>query len=332
MNNSLDDLQKQINCLEGVFGLDNLPSIIERVEIMLSSGCDYFPNYAFPGSWNEWATYINFVYYQRSPLIWQLRHKLLAKNYTREKVGDKYVVKTYAVYDKIDDIDIDALPNSFVIKAVIGGMGRQVLIVKNKLKITQSELLKKLASFDFSHWKDSFQRLTKNRFIAEEYLEDANENGINDFKFFCSMGCVICCRVHETNKQDCLESDAKSMSFYSVPDWNFIPARQNIIGENIDKSHAINMNIKRPEKLDEMLKLAEKLAKELPLARIDLYDCNSRVLVGEITISPGHGCAPIKPAKYDFEFGSHVKFPEHKILEEWIRRDIEKYGIPNDFL
>ena len=35
----------------------------------------------------------------------------------RERVGNQYIIPTLAVWDSVEDIDIDALPNQFVLKS-----------------------------------------------------------------------------------------------------------------------------------------------------------------------------------------------------------------------
>jgi hypothetical protein len=290
-----------------------------------------FANYIFPRSLNEYVGYANSVYYTRTPLSWILRHKLLAKEYIREKIGAEHVVKTYATYDSPEDIDLDKLPNQFVIKAVIGFQGHQVIVVKDKNKITRKEILKRIAAFDYESYKWQMNRLTKNKYLAEEYLEGADGQPLEDYKFFCSMGKAICCRHHRLNEpQDDLSNittDDKIYGYYSVPDWQLYPI-QRYGHHEVDSKVAVP----RPKDMDTMLEIIKKISADLPIIRCDLYAVNGRVLVGELTYASDGGFKPIMPMKYDFLFGNSVEMPDRAEIEQMIAADIEKYGDPETFL
>ena len=53
-----------------------------------------------------------------------------AKEYIRSIVGSEYIIPSYGVWDKFEDIDFDSLPNSFVLKTTHDCGG--VVICKNK--------------------------------------------------------------------------------------------------------------------------------------------------------------------------------------------------------
>ena len=52
---------------------------------------------------------------------------------------------------------------------------------------------------------------------------------------------------------------------------------------------AVYRLIERPEKLDEMLKIAEKLSEKFPFVRVDLYCVNAKIYFGELTFFHGSG-------------------------------------------
>ena len=49
-------------------------------------------------------------------LYHSLVDKLTVKDYVAKAIGDEYVIKTLAVWDSVDEIDISNLPNQFVLK------------------------------------------------------------------------------------------------------------------------------------------------------------------------------------------------------------------------
>ncbi len=60
-----------------------------------------------------------------------------------------------------------------------------------------------------------------------------------------------------------------------------------------------SMNIKKPNKLEEMLMISRKLSKELIFSRIDLYLHNDDIFFGEITLHPESGNCPVVANSFD---------------------------------
>ena len=50
-----------------------------------------------------------------------------------------------------------------------------------------------------------------------------------------------------------------------------------------------NYKIKKPKKLKLMLKYAKLLSKEFVFIRVDLYDYNNTIYLGELTFAPNYG-------------------------------------------
>ena len=63
-----------------------------------------------------------------------------------------------------------------------------------------------------------------------------------------------------------------------------------------------------PENFREMLTLAEKLAGPFPLVRVDFYDVDGRIYVGEMTFSPGGGFNTYYD-EWDQKIGSYLTLP-----------------------
>ena len=59
----------------------------------------------------------------------------------------------------------------------------------------------------------------------------------------------------------------------------------------------------RPESLDMMIWMAERLAQDFDFVRVDLYEIDGRPLVGELTFYPMSGYLPVHPADTDLELG-----------------------------
>lgn len=73
------------------------------------------------------------------------------------------------------------------------------------------------------------------------------------------------------------------------------------------KAAPIDFTLPKPECLDEMVFVAEKLAKGLPFVRIDLYQSNKMVYFGEITFFSDSGFDSDILQETDLEWGRMIK-------------------------
>lgn len=60
---------------------------------------------------------------------------------------------------------------------------------------------------------------------------------------------------------------------------------------------------RKPDHLDEMIKVAETLGEEFEFVRVDLYDLGERVVFGELTHYPQSGSGPFGSKEEDLRFG-----------------------------
>jgi len=70
--------------------------------------------------------------------------------------------------------------------------------------------------------------------------------------------------------------------------------------------------IPRPDGFGKMLEIARRLSKDFPFVRVDFYDVNNRVYIGEMTFYPWSGCVNFKPDDFDFKLGEMFQLPEKK--------------------
>jgi hypothetical protein len=79
-------------------------------------------------------------------------------------------------------------------------------------------------------------------------------------------------------------------------DWRRLPVRLTL------DNHAPDP---RPPELDRMIALALKLAAPFEFLRVDLYLCEGRLIVGELTSYPGAGFERFIPSDFALELGAH---------------------------
>ena len=222
--------------------------------------------------------------YHRDPLMTRCADKYSVRGYVTSKGYEEILVPLYGVYDNVNEIDFEKLPNEFVLKTTNGSQTN--LICNNKLELNIEETKKNIDKW-LNIWKGKIGREwayydIKPKVICEKLLEKDEDNDIVDYKFFCFNGKVEYLNVC---KERFSESGLK-MGFY---DRNF-----NFIDINRDRycmadNYGQKLPVKQPKEFSKMLHIAEQLSKDFPHVRVDLYNIRGKVYFGELTFYDGSG-------------------------------------------
>jgi len=187
------------------------------------------------------------------------------------------------------------LPNEFVLKSVFGAGGSQVLCVKDKKKLNKEEFMRIAKKYSENVYPIPVE-YSKEKLLIEELLSDNNNyTSMPDYKFFCSFGKVAFASF-ETGSGTARAAD-KKISFYYAESWKKIPLLLRRQSVDFDS---------RPRQLNKMIELSKILSKNLPLIRVDLYECNNKVYFGELTLYSGHALSIFKPTIWDYKLGKMV--------------------------
>ena len=128
------------------------------------------------------------------------------------------------------------------------------------------------------------------RLVVEEFLTGAGSSIPDDYKFFVFHGT---CRYVQVDRG---RFDHRTQDFFTR-DWNHLP----LSGGN---PWALPP-LQEPERLGEMVVLAERLSAGTDFVRVDLYDLPDRIVFGELSSFPAGGDSPFYPQSYNAEFGGH---------------------------
>ena len=251
-----------------------------------------------PKSFNEKLQWLKL--YNRRPEYTMMVDKYAVKQYVADKIGEEYIIPTLGVWNRVEDINWDALPNQFVLKTTHGGGGGGVVVCRDKGTFNRLNACNKLqSSMDgniYISQREWPYKNVKKRIIAEQFMVDESGAELKDYKFFCFNGRVECFKVdfdrfisHKANYYD---RNAKLLPFWEV----VCPA---------DHSKVFD----KPKNFDKMLELAEILAKDIPFVRVDLYNINGKILFGEITFFPAAGMGKFEPEEWDEKLGNMIKLP-----------------------
>ena len=238
--------------------------------------------------------------YDRKPEYTDLVDKAKVKQIVGEKIGFEHIIPTIGEWERVEDIDWDRLPNQFVLKTTHGGGGCGVVICKDKSNFNKESAKKKLAeSLKSDIYKNHREWPYKNvprKIIAEEYLSSSTNSELKDYKFFCFNGEPKFIEV------DFDRFTEHKRNIYDL-EWNLLPFSMAYPRDD-------NKKIKRPAHLDQILNIARRLAKGIPLARVDVYWVNNMIYFGEITFYPDSGYGVFSSDKRDKEIGNYLKLPK----------------------
>ncbi|WP_270488392.1 ATP-grasp fold amidoligase family protein [Butyricimonas synergistica] len=218
--------------------------------------------------------------YDRNPEYTKMVDKYAVKEYVERKIGKQYVIPTLGIWDSVDEIDYDILPNQFVLKTTHGGGGGGVVICKDKSKfnkeMARKRLLQSMNADIYKTLREWPYKNVKKRIIAEQYMEDDNGE-LNDYKFSCFNGYVNDVMV-------CIDRQLHDAKFYFFDrNWKLLPL--NVRG----KAASVDFTLPEPACIGEMFEIASKLSKGLPYVRVDLYAIKGKAYFGEITFYPQSG-------------------------------------------
>lgn len=274
-----------------------------------------------PKTFNEKITYL-MINELHKPIYTKLADKYRVRKYAIELIGKKYLTEFYGVYKKWHHINFSKLPKQFVIKVNHNSGG--VYIVRDKNKFLDSENIGatndttngsysgtntptneyKRVEKKFKEWlKENFYysgrekqyKKIKPRIIIEEYLGDT----VEELRVWTFNGRVKYISTTVFDEDDMKNSNGKKTilqrGFYNT-EWKL---------DNFSMGYSAETKArKRPEYLETIIKLSEKLVKGLKHCRVDFYVTDEgRVVLGEMTFSHSKGHQKFIPESADLMFG-----------------------------
>ena len=251
----------------------------------------YWPQYKIPRSFSEKVW--NRMLYDRDPRWTMFSDKLRVRDYVARIVDGKYLVPLLWNGSEPEDIPFEDLPMKFVIKTNHGADFN--IIVRDKMQLDQTHTKLTLKKWLGENYCKDHQvgmewgyKNIKATIIVETFLDDNGSLPV-DYKFMCYSGQAQFVQVD----RDRYTKD-HTRTFLDR-DFNRLPFEY---GKKLYPGELL-----RPDNYREMLQLAESLAAEFDLIRVDLYNVGGRLYVGELTCYPGGGVIKFTPRKYDFLLG-----------------------------
>lgn len=260
-----------------------------------------------PQTFNEKLQWMKL--YNRNPDYTRMVDKYEVKKYVSNIIGEEYVIPTLGIWDSFDEIDFNSLPDSFVLKCTHDSGG--LVICKNKsnldLNVARKKISESLSRNYYYHGREWPYKNVKPRIIAEKYMTDMNGTCCNndndfgrnvceelkDYKFYCFNGIVKLVMLNsdrfstEPTKADYFDKNFKHLDLK----WGYENAKT--LPE-------------KPEQFERMCAIAEKLSKNIPHVRVDMYLSENKIYFGELTFYDGSGFDKIEPIEWDYRIGEWV--------------------------
>lgn len=237
--------------------------------------------------------------YNRKPEYITMVDKNAVKDYVAKIIGKKYIIPTLKVWDKAEDINLDKLPDKFVIKTTHGGGSNGVIVCRDKSKLdikrVKNDIRESLKSDIFKNYREWPYKHVPRKILAEELIEIPNKSDLTDYKIYCFNGTPKYIQVIQDR------NTKETIDFFDT-EWNHQP----FVGLNPNCSNATIIPDK-PNNFKEMLEIAKKLAQDIPFVRVDCYNVGNRIYFGELTFYPASGLGKFTPAHWDKIFGDMLQ-------------------------
>lgn len=232
--------------------------------------------------------------HDRRPIYTIMADKYRAREYITEKIGSEYTVPLYGVWKNVDDIDFDSLPDSFVIKCNHDCGGLSICRDKNTFDVesAKKKLSRSMSRNYYTIGREWQYKNIKPVILAEKLLFNSDGSPLVEYDFFCFNGNVrmVSCAWGERDRGEVHYNDFYDEHFNRL-DLNCYYPSSDVIHE-------------KPVWFDQMKELAVKLAGDRAFLRVDIYVCDNRPYIGELTFHHWGGMGAYEPIEWNSTLGS----------------------------
>ena len=257
-------------------------------------------NLEHPVTFNEKMQWLKL--HSTDPLYTTLADKYEVRKFVADRIGEEYLIPLIGVYDRLEDIDFEALPNQFVMKTTHDS--GSIVICKDKTSFDIEKARKKITnSLKYEYYykgREYPYKNIKHRIVVEQYMEDKETGELTDYKFFCFNG-----------KPEMIFVASERFAGKGVVKFTYFDMDYNVLPIH-SSGHDNSKTLAKPDCFDEMVKVLNKLCLDLPFIRIDLYAINHKVYFGEYTFFHDGGIVNLEPDEWNYKLGEKIHLPIDK--------------------
>ena len=263
----------------------------------------YKLNLKAPKTFNEKLQWIKL--FDRKTIYQTMVDKYEVKKYVASLIGEEYIIPTYGLWERFEDIDFDALPDQFVLKCTHDSGGLVICKEKKHLDYekTKEKIKRSLNNNYYYFGREWPYKHVQPRIIAEKYMEDKNSTELRDYKVLCFNGEPKLIELHQGRF-----TERQTQDFYDT-NWE----KTDITQCGLSHYQITTDAYPRPDTLEKMLELSRILSKGIPHVRVDWYSVGDKLFFGELTFFDGSGFDPWDRMEDDLLLGSWITLPEKTI-------------------
>lgn len=256
----------------------------------------YRLNLKSPKTYNEKLQWLKLYY--RDEKMSQCADKVEVREYIKDKGLGDFLNEVYGVWGDVDDIDFDRLPKQFVMKSTHAS--GQTIICRDKstlnIEAAKKKMKKWLKTNLYYFGLEWVYKDLQPRIICEALIYSKDTYPPKDYKFYCFNGLPKFILVaSERNGHNA------KMDYFDL-NWEPIDMRQGG-----DRS---GIGILKPSNLEKMIDIAKVLSQDFPHVRVDFYNEDGKILIGELTFFDSSGFAKFEPEEYDRLIGDFLLLPK----------------------
>ncbi|RTL54729.1 MAG: hypothetical protein EKK40_02785 [Bradyrhizobiaceae bacterium] len=236
-----------------------------------------FPDLVSPRSINDKMQWLKLFDQTRNKIF--CSDKIRVRDYVERTVGPFNVPQLYQTVRRFSEIEFSTLPPHFVIKTNHdSGTG---ILVKDRptetlIETFRPRLERALANKTFGWDKGEWAyRFIEPRILVEEYLSPQSHDAPPDFKFFCIEGNARFCHYIRDR--------------YTNPKEQVVDLDGNDLGQSLNPEFKLLSDFVKPDNWLKMIEMAESVSREFKFVRVDMYNIDGRIAVGEMTMWPQAG-------------------------------------------
>lgn len=238
-----------------------------------------FISWKSPKTLNEKILYLSF---NTDTTRWSdLSDKYRVREYITDCGYSDSLVTLYGVWNDANNIDFTKLPQSFVLKTNHGS--GEIVIVHDKNKIDKDEIIAYLnreiskpygeIESGKHYWRIK-PCIVAEQLLINDAVSQRYSTSIIDYKFWCFNGQVYYIYTCFNRTKELLD-----ILLYDR-EWNAHP-EYSIFTKHYRKGNVLP----KPQNFNEMIVMAERLAKPFPCVRVDLYNIGGKIYFGEMTFT-----------------------------------------------
>ena len=239
-----------------------------------------FPqNIKAPHYFNEKLLWLKYYLYNESDLCAKCYDKYLVREYVKD-CGCEYILnELYGVWDSVEDIPWETLPEEYVLKITNGC--QEHIFKRRGTELDTAKAAKtlrnngKIQRKGFYSSGDLFATKMPQRYICEKILvSEMGYESPEDYKFYCFNGEPKYLLFIMDRRNGSYRETFKRADFSDASDYF---------------NTAENLPIEKPSCYEQMLDICRKLSSPFPFVRVDLYVQNGHPVFGELTFTPAGG-------------------------------------------